>query len=113
MGEKAKFVSIQFTMRLPLVITKKANWYASYCPVLDVASQGVTEEEARKNLSEALFSFLISCHERGVLDAVLKDCGFVPDYSSQQVPPSSDDSEYIDVPLPFIIDMGNADRCHA
>jgi hypothetical protein len=49
----------------------------------------------------------------GVLDAVLKDCGFVQTIHSQKVPPSSDDSEYIDVPLPFIIDLGNADRCHA
>ena len=114
MGERTKTISIQFNIRLPAVITKKAKWYSSYCPALDVASQGATEEEAKRNLSDALFAFLISCHERGVLDAVLKECGFIPDYSaSLQKTPNLDDSEYIDVPLPFIIDMGKYDRCHA
>ena len=113
MGKRIKTVSTQFNMRLPAVIVKKAKWYTSYCPALDVASQGATEEEAKKNLSEALFAFLISCHERGVLDAVLKECGFVPDYSASQKTSNLDDSEYIDVPLPFIIDMGKYDRCHA
>jgi len=41
-----------------------------------VHSQGKTEVQAKKNLIEALSLFLESCHERGTLDAMLKECGF-------------------------------------
>lgn len=112
MGQE--IVSIKFTIHLPAVVIKKQKWYVSHCPVLDVSSQGDTEEEAKRNLIEAISLFMITCHEMGTLDKVLKDCGFVPDYSPA---PSSvrsvDSSGYIDVPLPFIIDMENHRRCHA
>jgi predicted RNase H-like HicB family nuclease len=111
MGQK--FISIRFTMHLPAVIVKKEKWYVSSCPALDVYSQGDTEEEAKKNLSEALAMFLISCHERGTLDTVLKECGFVPGYLAPGAPAMFKESDYIDVPLPFVIDMGNPNRCHA
>jgi len=111
MGQK--ILNITFNMRLPAVIIKKSKWYVSTCPALDVASQGDTEEEAKSNLIEAITAFMISCYERGVLDAVLKDCGFVLNYSSVDISAQPDNSDYIDVPLPFMIDMGNPHRCHA
>lgn len=37
-----------------VVIKKEQGRYASWCPELDVASQGDTMEEARKNLQEAV-----------------------------------------------------------
>lgn len=39
---------------LNIVIKKELGKYASWCPELDVASQGDTMEEARKNLQEAV-----------------------------------------------------------
>ncbi len=48
----------------------------SYCPALDVRSQGDTEQEALDNLSEALRLFILSYFERGRLERVLKDRGF-------------------------------------
>jgi predicted RNase H-like HicB family nuclease len=90
------------SMHLPAVLEKKAKWYIARCPVLDVYSQGETEEQAKKNLSEALAMFFISCHERGTLDAVLKDCGFLPDYSPNLAKETLDHAGYIDVPLPFL-----------
>ncbi len=111
MGQK--LVTIRFNMHLPAVISKKNNYYVSNCPVLDIVSQGSTEAEAKKNLAEAITAFMISCHERGVLDAVLKQCGFVPAGIGSAPAENHENFEYIDVPLPFIIDMGNAHRCHA
>ncbi len=111
MGQK--LLSIRFNMKLPAVIVRKERWYVASCPVLDICSQGATEKEAKKNLAEAITAFMISCHERGTLDAVLKNCGFVPDYSTPDATAAVDDSDYIDVPLPFIIDMGNPHRCRA
>ena len=64
-------------LALPARIRKKGKWFVSSCEVLDVHSQGRTRAEAEKNLKDALESFLVSCHERGTLDAVLRDSGFV------------------------------------
>lgn len=109
-----KIISIRVNLHLPAVIIKKPKWYVSHCPALDVYSQGDTEDEAKRNLIEAITAFMISCHERGTLDAVLKECGFVPDYSANlKTATIEDDSDYIDVPLPFIIDAANQQRCHA
>jgi len=108
----SKIVTIRMNMQLPVVVKKRDNWFVSSCPVLDVYSQGVTKEESKKNLTEALAAFLISCHKRGTLDAVLKSCGFVPDPSALSQA-DIDNSEYINVPLPFIIDTTNPHRCHA
>lgn len=111
MGEK--LVTIHMNIHLPVVVERKEKWFVSFCPVLDVCSQGATEEEAKKNLTEALVAFLISCHKRGTLDAVLKRCGFVADPSALRASRKVDNSDYIDVPLPFIIDMDLPRRCHA
>ena len=43
--------------RLTAVIEKEGNWYVSFCPELDIASQGKTVEEARQGLAEALELF--------------------------------------------------------
>jgi len=62
--------------RLPIKIEKGEKYYVASCPAFDVASQGKTVNKAKSNLGEALTAFFISCIERGVLDSVLKECGF-------------------------------------
>jgi len=42
------------TKKLTAVVTKEDNWFIAQCVEIDVASQGETEEEALKNLKEAL-----------------------------------------------------------
>jgi predicted RNase H-like HicB family nuclease len=105
---------ITLTAKLPIQITKKANWYIASCPALDVASQGETEEIAKKNISEALTMFLRSCVERGTLDAVLKQCGFrsvvaQDDIESSEPPP---DQEYVDIPLHLLSQFEENRHCH-
>lgn len=39
------------------IIEKAGNLYVSFCPELDIASQGTTIEEAKANLTEALELF--------------------------------------------------------
>ncbi len=39
------------------VIEREDNMYVALCPELDIASQGETVEEARKNLKEAIELF--------------------------------------------------------
>ena len=39
------------------VIQRDDDWYVAWCPELDIASQGRTVEEARRNLIEAMELF--------------------------------------------------------
>ena len=56
---------------------KRRKWYLAVCPSLDVASQGPTEERALDNLRDAIRGFLADCFERGTLEEVLQQAGFV------------------------------------
>jgi len=103
MSEKMK-MEVTLQISLPIKINKKDKYYISCCPILDVWSQSETQMGAIDNLREALQLFLIDCFERGTLDKVLKDCGFIamkkPLPKRQRFIPS----RRIEVPLPFIID---------
>ena len=39
------------------VIERDDDWYVALCPELDIASQGKSAEEARRNLTEAIELF--------------------------------------------------------
>lgn len=43
--------------QLTAIIEREGNGYVSFCPELDIASQGNTVQEARENLREALELF--------------------------------------------------------
>mgnify|MGYP002642348139 CR=1 FL=1 len=107
-------VNIQFNANLPVKITKKERWFVASCPILDVHSQGESEEEARASLGEALSLFFVSCFERGVLDNVLKGCGFKASRTIPQTPRQVVSREdYISVPIPFLVDQDSKKECHA
>ena len=87
-----------FQITLPARIKKKKDRYVSSCDVLDIHSQGYSEEEARQNLAEAIRLFIISCYERGTLDEALKECGF----RALRAPAKPvRETEFVTVPIPF------------
>ena len=45
------------TGKLTAIIEKEGDGYVALCPEVDVASQGATIDEARKNIKEALELF--------------------------------------------------------
>lgn len=45
------------TYQLTAIIEKEGDGYVSFCPELDIASQGDTIKDARANLKEALELF--------------------------------------------------------
>ncbi len=45
------------TQQFTALIEREDNMYVALCPDLDIASQGKTVEEARKNLQEAIELF--------------------------------------------------------
>lgn len=54
--------------QLTAIIEREGNGYVSLCPELDIASQGDTIEEARKNLQEALELFFESASKEEIKD---------------------------------------------
>ena len=48
------------TRKLTAVIEREGDLYSALCPELDIASQGATIEEARRNLVEAIELFFES-----------------------------------------------------
>lgn len=48
---------MQNVQQFTAIIEREENMYVALCPELDIASQGETVEEARKNLKEALELF--------------------------------------------------------
>jgi predicted RNase H-like HicB family nuclease len=45
------------TRQLTAIVEREGDGYVSLCPDLDIASQGATVDEARKNLAEAVTLF--------------------------------------------------------
>ena len=98
---------VEFT--LPVEVCEADDggaYHVSVCPPLDVLSQGETEEAALANLAEALRLFVESCFERGTLEEVLKDCGFVPSRNNHKV---AEGKRVVRVPLPLIAQAGRAE----
>ena len=105
---------IKFNVQLPVELSKTDDdkWFIASCPVLDVCSQGKTEKKATQNLTDALTLFLMSCFERGTLDAVLKESGFESAENSSHTPVTQLEHT-INVPLPFFIpDHHGQSSCH-
>lgn len=109
-----KEIRVTFNLHLPLEIKKKGKWFIANCPIVDVCTQGVTEEQARRNLADALILFFMSCYERGTLDAVLRKCGFHPAIINNEPDDSlyREQDDFIDVPLPFMINKIKKSQCH-
>lgn len=107
-----KKVFVQFNLQIPVDIKQKGKWFIATCHVLDVVTQGKTLEQAKHNLGEALSLFLFSCYERGTLDSVMHNCGFSPAISNKFQDGQQQPEDYINVPLPFMIDMNKHAQCH-
>lgn len=103
---------VEITAQLPVVIKKRQKYYLASCPLLDVHSQGETEEQAKKNLAEAVSLFLFSCIERGTLDAVLKKCGFSISKAVEHKPKPKY-KDFFDVSIPLFANDNELNECHA
>ena len=90
-------VKIEF--KLDLSIKQEGDWYISACHSLGVFSQGKTEDEAKRNLEEAVRMFILSSLRRSTLDEILRECGFnmIKEVSPRETNPSLN----IDIPFAF------------
>lgn len=57
-------------------IFKEGDAFVAYVPALDVSSCGATDEEARRNIRDAVRGFLAVSAEMGTLEEILREAGF-------------------------------------
>jgi len=101
---------VHFEFMLPFEIIKRGKLFVSFCPLLDVYSQGNSKPEAKTNLTEALKLFIESCYQRGTLEQVLRESGFKTIEHEKSLPKGQ---EYVKVPLSLIAARKNAEaRAH-
>jgi predicted RNase H-like HicB family nuclease len=54
---------------------KEGKTYVAYLPELDLSSCGATDEEARRNIRDAVRGFLETSAEMGTLAEILEEAG--------------------------------------
>jgi predicted RNase H-like HicB family nuclease len=57
-------------------IFKEGDTYVAYVPSLDLSSCGATDEEARRNIRDAVRGFLETSSDMGTLDELLQEAGY-------------------------------------
>jgi len=93
-------ISLPLTVKIMVDRRSSDAPYVAYCPELDVASCGPTEEKARSMLWETVDIILEDAHERGTLKDYLSQVGFFEDEKRKMfvVPKVSYEPYYLQVP---------------
>jgi predicted RNase H-like HicB family nuclease len=68
-----KLLVIKKEISLTAIIEKEGNAYVSFCPELDIASQGISVTEAKQNLVEALELFFEYASENEIASRLHND----------------------------------------
>ena len=63
---------------IPFTVTifREGETYVAYVPELDISSCGRTDEEARKNIRDAVQGFLETSVDMGTLSSTLEEAGY-------------------------------------
>jgi predicted RNase H-like HicB family nuclease len=67
-------------------IFKEGKTYVAYAPALDVSSCGATDDEARRNIRDAVRGFLAASAAMGALDEILQQAGYERDGETWHAP---------------------------
>ncbi len=84
---------------LTMVIRKELERYSSWCPELDIASQGDTIEEARQNLQEAVELQVETMIGDGEVNQLLEKVGLTPKDLKKEILISESLSGTLEIPL--------------
>ena len=82
LDDLAAVSDISFTVH----IFKEGATYVAHAPELDVSSCGDTDEQARRNIQDAVRGFLETCAEMGTLEAILLEAGYQRDGQTWRAP---------------------------
>ena len=44
----------KFSVPLSIVVSREGKWFVASCPILDIATQGETEEEVKDNIKDLI-----------------------------------------------------------
>lgn len=64
-------------LKVTIEIWQKGKWYVARCPELDFVSQGLSPDEARRNLLEVIQIQFEEMRALGTLEDYLLECGYV------------------------------------
>jgi len=67
-------------------IFKDGDTYVAHVPALDLSSCGATDEEARRNIRDAVRGFLGASADMGTLDEILREAGYQQDGDNWRAP---------------------------
>ena len=67
--------------------------FVSWCPLLDLKSQGTTVEQAKASLNDSVRLFVRHCYQRGILEDVLKGLGLEPEPYDGDTAPEGEDAD--------------------
>jgi predicted RNase H-like HicB family nuclease len=67
-------------------IFKEGETFVAYAPELDVSSCGLTGDEARRNIQDAVRGFLETSAQIGTLDEILEEAGYERDGDTWRAP---------------------------
>jgi len=65
---------------------KEGQTFVAYVPELDVSSCGATDEEARRNIRDAVRGFLETSADMGTLPEILEEAGYERDGETWRAP---------------------------
>lgn len=69
--------TVAISFDLICTVKKEAeDLWVTGCPMLDLYSQGTSEDDAKDSLKRAILLWVENCVERGTLDQALRECGF-------------------------------------
>ena len=46
------------TISFPVLISKEGDWFVASCPMLEIATQGRTEEEVKENMADLIKEYM-------------------------------------------------------
>ncbi len=47
-----------YSLPFPILLSREGGWYVAACSMLDIATQGKTEQEVRDNMRELIMEYL-------------------------------------------------------
>lgn len=100
---------LRLRLNLSMKLEQEDDVWVALCPELDVASQGVTVEEAAEMLDEAVRLFLETCHEMGTLNEILAESGVTIAVAGE----ADDGPEPVAVPMELVIGARQASQADA
>ena len=86
-------------------VSDVSGLYVSWCPMLDIKSQGTSMEQAKASLDDSVRLFVVHCFRRGILEEVLKKLGL------KEIPEDAPEpEEHISVrPIPVAVPKPEVD----